>query len=87
MKKLTRKPVHFKGLTLGLDLHKKFIEWCLLDRRGNERDKGRIGSERGELAKLQRERMTLKKVNSLSFQFDSVGYDPFDIWIDGLAIE
>lgn len=38
-------------------------------------------------AKLQRERMTMKKVNSLSLQFDSVGYDPFDIWIDGLAIE
>jgi len=38
-------------------------------------------------AKLKRERMTLKKVTGLSMQFDSIGHEPFDIWIDGLAIE
>lgn len=52
MKKLTRKAVRFKGLTLGLDLHKKFIEWCLLDRAGEEIAGGRIGSTREGLEKL-----------------------------------
>ncbi len=52
MKKLTRKVVHFKGLTLGLDLHKKFIEWCLLDRKGNELATGRIDSTREALERL-----------------------------------
>lgn len=52
MKKLTRKTVRFKGLTLGLDLHKKFIEWCLLDRQGDEVEGGRIGSNEKELAAL-----------------------------------
>jgi len=45
-----------------------------------------------ELAKsfasqVNRERMTLEKVNGLSLQFDSMGNDPFDVWIDGLAFE
>jgi transposase len=52
MKKLTRKAVRFKGLTLGLDLHKKFIEWCVLDRAGEEIGAGRIRSTREELEKL-----------------------------------
>ena len=52
MKKLHRNAVHFKGLTLGLDLHKKFIEWSLMDRQGNETDLGRINSTREELEKL-----------------------------------
>ena len=52
MKKLLRKAVRFKGLTLGLDLHKKFIEWCLLDRRGNESAGGRVGSNEKELTAL-----------------------------------
>ena len=52
MKKLTRKSVHFKGLTMGLDLHKKFIEWSMLDRKGNEIATGQIDSNRKELAKL-----------------------------------
>ena len=41
MKKLTRKVARFKGLTLGLDLHKKFVEWCLLDGDGEQADAGR----------------------------------------------
>jgi transposase len=52
MKKLTRKVVRFKGLTLGLDLHKKFIEWCLLDQKGDQIEGGRIGSNEKELRKL-----------------------------------
>jgi transposase len=52
MKKLTRKPVHFKGLTVGLDLHKKFIEYSVLNRKGDEIATGRIGSNREELAQF-----------------------------------
>jgi transposase len=52
MKKLVRKPVHFKGLTLGLDLHKKFLEWCVMDEKGDQQDAGRIGSTRKDLDKL-----------------------------------
>ncbi len=52
MKKLTRKAVRFKGITLGLDLHKKFIEWSAFDRQGNEQATGRIDSTPKELAKM-----------------------------------
>ena len=52
MKKLTRRAVRFKGLTLGLDLHKQFIEWCVLDRAGDEVAGGRISSTREGLERL-----------------------------------
>jgi hypothetical protein len=35
MKKLMRRAVRFKGFTLGLDVHKGFIEYCLLDGSGD----------------------------------------------------
>lgn len=38
-------------------------------------------------AKAKKERMTLDKIDSVSFQFDSMDWQPFDIWIDGLTIE
>ena len=31
--------------------------------------------------------MSLEKVDCLEFQFDSVGFSPFEIWIDGLRFE
>ncbi|HOA71984.1 MAG TPA: right-handed parallel beta-helix repeat-containing protein [Phycisphaerae bacterium] len=34
-----------------------------------------------------RERMSLERVDGLSIQFDSMGHEPFDVWIDGLSIE
>jgi transposase len=52
MKKLIRKPVHFKGLTVGLDLHKKFIEFAVLDQRGDQSAGGRIAWEQEELRKF-----------------------------------
>lgn len=52
MKKLTRRPVHFKGLTLGLDVHKTFIEYVILDRRGDEECGGRIQSSREGASEL-----------------------------------
>lgn len=42
MKKLTRHPVRFKGLTVGLDVHKSFTQYVILDRRGDEESGGRI---------------------------------------------
>lgn len=42
MKKLTRRPVRFKGLTAGLDVHLRFIEYVLLDAHGDEREAGRV---------------------------------------------
>jgi transposase len=44
MRKLTRRPIRFKGLTIGLDIHKRFIEYVVLDRRGDEEVGGRIES-------------------------------------------
>ena len=52
MKKLTRSGVRFKSLTMGLDLHKKFIEYCVLDRWGNEFASGGINSDREGMEKL-----------------------------------
>jgi transposase len=52
MKKLHRKSVRFKGLTIGLDLHKGFIQYSVFDRRGNEIALGRIKSSRDQLMKL-----------------------------------
>ena len=42
MKKLTRRPVRFKGLTVGLDVHQSFIQYVILDRKGDELDGGRV---------------------------------------------
>lgn len=58
MKQLTRKGKPFKGLTVGLDLHKKFIEYSVLDKHGENLEGGKIGSTREALraliAKLQK---------------------------------
>ena len=34
--------------------------------------------------RLKRERMSLKKVDFLSLQFDSNGHEAFTVWVDGL---
>lgn len=52
MKKITRSGFRFKGLSLGLDVHKKFIEYCVLDASGEELMAGRIGSRKDELVAL-----------------------------------
>ncbi len=52
MKKLTRKVVRFKGWTLGLDVHKKFIQYSVFDQEGNEIENARINSERAALLAL-----------------------------------
>lgn len=52
MKKLTRRPVRFKGLTIGLDVHKSFIEYVFLDVRGDEERGGRIVADVEGLSRL-----------------------------------
>lgn len=52
MKKLLRKTVGFKGCTLGLDLHKTFIQFCVLDQQGDEVESGRIESSVQDLKAL-----------------------------------
>jgi len=52
MRKLLRARRRFVGVTIGLGLHKKFIQYAVLDRRGNEVAAGRTQSTRPELRKL-----------------------------------
>jgi transposase len=49
MKKLRRESEPFKGLSIGLDLHKSFIQFSVLDGSGGEIDAGRIVSAAKEL--------------------------------------
>jgi len=77
MKKLTRKRNRFKGLTLGLDLHKKFIAWCVMDRKGDEMANGRINSTCEDLEKLlsrwpdQTLQVAMEACGSFIWVFDS----------------
>lgn len=52
MRKLIRRPVRFKGLTVGLDVHKAFIEHCIMDQQGDQQEGGRVDSSREGLSKL-----------------------------------
>ncbi|MFQ5805460.1 MAG: right-handed parallel beta-helix repeat-containing protein [Phycisphaerae bacterium] len=47
----------------------------------------RAGEARVTEARLKQQQMNLTRVDYLSIQFDSWGYEPFSIWIDGLAFE
>ena len=63
MKKLTRRPVRFKGLTVGLDVHLAFIEYVLLDDDGDETGSGRVPATAEGLSKL------LKLTKGMAVQF------------------
>jgi transposase len=52
MKKLHRRAERFKGWTLGLDVHKSFIQYVVLDQAGNEREGESIKSGKKELGAL-----------------------------------
>ena len=52
MRKLIRAKVRFKGLSVGLDVHKKFIQFSVMDRKGNEIELGRVRSTEDELKNL-----------------------------------
>jgi transposase len=52
MKKLPKRVERFKGRTLGLDLHKKFIQACVFDEQGDEVFNDRIASNAEALTEL-----------------------------------
>lgn len=52
MKKLHRRPSRFKGVTVGLDLHKSFTQYSVLSEAGDEVDAGRVVSRPEALSKL-----------------------------------
>ena len=52
MKKLRRRVEKFNGLSVGLDLHKRFIQVSVLDREGDEILAERIASEPASLTRL-----------------------------------
>lgn len=49
MKKLQRRPVRFKGLSLGLDLHKKVMQYSVIDEAGDELINTRASAKRSVL--------------------------------------
>jgi transposase len=52
MKKLQRRVEKFKGLSIGLDLHKAFIQVSVLDGHGDEAAAQRIAADADELGRL-----------------------------------
>lgn len=52
MKKLQRSVVRFKGLTLGLDLHKRLLQYSVLDECGDETVNAKLSSDASELRRL-----------------------------------
>lgn len=76
MKKLTRRPVRFKGLTVGLDVHQSFIEYVILDRRGDEQEGSRVFATRegleGLLARIGRRKAqySLEACSSFLWVYD-----------------
>jgi transposase len=52
MKKLPKRVERFKGRTMGLDLHKKFIQACVFDEHGDEIFNDRIASTPEALTEL-----------------------------------
>lgn len=52
MKKLPKRVERFKGKTLGLDLHKKFIQACVFDEHGDEVFNERVASTPEALTEL-----------------------------------
>lgn len=52
VKKLTRRFERFKGLTVGLDVHQRFVEYVILDRKGDEAAGGRFSTDPDGLSGL-----------------------------------
>lgn len=52
MKKLKRAKKRFKGVTLGFDAHENFIEYAVINQRGDDEAKGRIGTQWKEIEKV-----------------------------------
>ena len=83
MKKLNRKGERFKGQTLGLDIHKKFIEYCVLD---GEETKWRLGASGSSREELQGLVVKLKKQGAVQASLEACGcfiYWVFDLLVQG----
>lgn len=52
MKKLRRRPNRFKGITVGIDLHKKFFQYSVLSAEGDEVQSDRAASSPDVLSRL-----------------------------------
>jgi transposase len=74
MKKLNRIQKRFDGLTVGLDLHKRFIEFVIFDRAGDEIDNGRFNATRKDLATF----LKATKESQIQFAFEACG---FFLWV------
>lgn len=81
MKKLKRVAQRFKGLTVGLDLHKKWIQFCVLDVSGNEIENGRLNSNERELTGLVER---LQKGAALQFSIEACACF---IWVFDLLVQ
>lgn len=81
MKKLTRKTDRFKGCTLGLDLHQSFIQYAVLDAKGDDAGGGRIAADRKSLTTLLEQ---WKKKGAVQVAFEACGCF---VWVFDLAVK
>lgn len=81
MKKINRVRARFNGVSVGLDIHKKFIEYCVLSRSGEQTSSGRIDSDRAALEKLIQ---MLRKKGPLQVSLEACGCF---IWVFDVLVE
>jgi transposase len=81
MKKIHRVRGRFNGLSVGLDIHKKFIEYCVLSRSGDQLASGRIASDRAALEKLVQ---ALRKRGPLQVALEACGCF---VWVFDTLVE
>jgi transposase len=71
MKKLTRRVVHFKGFSVGLDVHKSFIQYSVFNADGDEVAHGRFDSNEGALRHFVE--TWKKKAGTVQFTLEACG--------------
>jgi transposase len=81
MKTLQRRGKRFNGFTIGLDLHQSFIQFVVLDKKGNDAAGGRIGFKKSALEKLLAE---WKKRGDVQVAFEACGCF---VWVFDLAVK
>jgi transposase len=86
MKKLKRAGKRFNGFTVGMDVHKKFIEYVIMDRFGNEVAKGRMKADWAEIVELL-DRWLKKGEVQVAFEASGSCYWVFDGLVEKLGRE
>lgn len=81
MKKINRVRARFNGLSVGLDIHKNFIEYCVLTRSGDQGSSGRMASDRATLEKWIQE---LRKKGPLQVSLEACGCF---VWVFDTLVE